>query len=39
MNEAVTLTFIFQTIGVILLTSAVAVMLIKIKTNKLKKDL
>jgi len=34
MNEAVTLTFIFQTIGVILFTSAVAVVLIKLKTKK-----
>jgi len=39
MSEAVTLTFIFQTIGVILLTSIAAVVLIKIKTNKIKKDL
>jgi len=39
MNEAVTLSFIFQTIGIILLTSVVAVILIKIKTNKIKKDL
>jgi len=39
MNEAVSLTFIFQTIGVILLTSIAAVVLIKIKTTKIKKDL
>jgi len=39
MNEAVTLTFIFQTIAVIIATSLVAVLLIKIKTNKIKKDL
>ena len=38
MNEAVSLTFIFQTIGAILVVSAVAVLQIKIKTNKLKNN-
>lgn len=36
MNEPVTLTFIFQTIGVILLGTAVAVLLINYKTKKMK---
>jgi len=36
MSEPVTLTFIFQTIGVILLATAVAIVLINYKTKKLK---
>ncbi len=36
MTEPVTLTFIFQTIAVILCFTAVAVVLIKIKANKIK---
>jgi len=36
MSEPVTLTFIFQTIGVILLVSTISFLLIKIKTKKLK---
>jgi hypothetical protein len=36
MNEAVSLTFIFQTIGAILVVSAIAVLLINNKTKKLK---
>jgi hypothetical protein len=36
MNEAVSLTFIFQTIGAILVVSALAVLLINNKTKKLK---
>jgi len=36
MNQAVSLTFIFQTIGAILAISAIAVLLVNIKTKKLK---
>ena len=36
MSQAVTLTFIFQTIGAILVVSAIAVLLINIKTKNLK---
>ncbi|MEA3498893.1 MAG: hypothetical protein U9R16_07540 [Campylobacterota bacterium] len=36
MSEPVTLTFIFQTIGVILATTALFILLIKNKTKKLK---
>ena len=36
MNEAVTLTFIFQTIGVILGLTGLAILLIKYKTKKIK---
>jgi len=36
LNEPVTLTFIFQTIGVILLVSAISFVLIQRKTKKLK---
>jgi len=36
MNEAVTLTFIFQTIGVILGLTGIAVLMIKYKTKKMK---
>ena len=35
MNEAVTLTFIFQTIAVILGITAIAIVLIKIKAKKI----
>jgi hypothetical protein len=39
MNEAVTLKFIFQTIGVILVITAILVILVNLKTKKLiKKD-
>jgi hypothetical protein len=39
MNEAVTLEFIFQTIGVILVVTAILVILVNLKTKKLiKKD-
>jgi hypothetical protein len=37
MQEAVTLTFIFQTIGVILLCTAIAIVLVNKKTKKLNK--
>jgi hypothetical protein len=36
MNEAVTLTFVFKTIGVILLITAVAIILINKKTKNIK---
>jgi hypothetical protein len=36
MSEPVSLTFIFQTIGVILSLTAVAILLIKYKTKKIK---
>jgi len=36
MSEAVTLTFIFQTIGVILAVTALAIVLIRYKTQKIK---
>lgn len=39
MQEAVTLTFIFKTIAVILLVTAILIVLINIKTKKLKKDM
>ncbi len=38
MNEPVTLNFIFQTIGVILGLTAIGIVLVKIKANKIKKD-
>ena len=38
MNEPVTLTFIFQTIGVILALTGLFVLLIKNKTKKIKED-
>jgi hypothetical protein len=36
MSEPVTLTFIFQTIGVILLCAAVGVLLVNFRTKKIK---
>jgi len=36
MNEAVTLTFVFETIGVILAMTGLFVLLIKYKTKKMK---
>ena len=40
MNEPVTLTFIFQTIGVIVAITAIAIVLVKLKANKInKKDI
>jgi hypothetical protein len=36
MSEAVTLTFIFQTIGVILALTGLAIVMIKYKTKKMK---
>jgi hypothetical protein len=36
MNEPVTLDFVFQTIGVILIITAIGIGLVKIKANKLK---
>jgi hypothetical protein len=36
MNEAVTLNFIFQTIGVILIVTAICVILVNMKTKKIK---
>lgn len=38
MNEPVTLTFIFQTIGVILALTAIGIVLVNQKTKKLKKE-
>mgnify|MGYP003958731551 CR=1 FL=1 len=38
MSEPVTLSFIFQTIAVILATTAVGIFLVKQKTNKVTKD-
>ena len=38
MSEPVTLTFIFQTIGVILCITAIGVMLVKYKANKIKEN-
>jgi len=38
MSEPVTLTFIFETIGVILAVTAVAVIFVNIKTKQLKKN-
>jgi len=35
MNEAVTLEFIFQTIGVILVVTAILVILVNLKTKKI----
>lgn len=37
MNEPVTLTFIFQTIGIILAVTAIGIVLVKIKANKINK--
>jgi len=38
MSEPVTLTFIFETIGVILAVTAVAVVLVNMKTKQLNKN-
>ena len=38
MSEPVSLTFIFQTIGVVLLSTAFAIVLVKYRTKKLKED-
>ena len=38
MGEPVTLTFIFQTIGVILVVTAIGVVLVNKKTKSLKKE-
>ena len=38
MDQPVTLTFIFQTIGMILATTAIFILLIKNKTNKIKES-
>jgi hypothetical protein len=38
MREAVTLTFVFQSIGIILSVSALAVLLIMYKTKKMKEN-
>lgn len=38
MSEPVSLTFIFQTIGVVLLCTAFAVVLVKYQTTKIKED-
>ncbi len=37
MSEPVTLSFIFQTIGVILAVTAIGIVLVKYKRNKIKK--
>jgi hypothetical protein len=39
MDQPVTLTFIFQTIGVILAVIAIFVLLVNNKTKKIKKDI
>jgi len=39
MNEAVSLTFIFQTIGVILGFTAIAIVFVKIKAKNIKEDI
>ena len=37
MSEPVTLSFIFQTIGVILAVTAIGIVLVKYRSNKIKK--
>lgn len=39
MSQAVSLTFIFETIGVILGITAIAIVFVKIKAKKIKEDI